>query len=61
MAFLIGRVGTFFLIGFLIVHFGMKKTYEEKNGVPMSVGQVIGRTIGIGFVLLCVTLLSAIV
>lgn len=61
MAFLIGYVGTPFLIGFLIVHFGMKKKYEEKNGVSMSGGQVVGRTIGIGFILLCLTLLGGIV
>lgn len=61
MAFLIGYLGTPFLISFLIVHSGMKKQYEEKNGVPMSAGQVVGRTIGIGFVLLCITLLGGIV
>lgn len=60
MAFLIGYLGTPFLLGFLVVHFGMKKQYEKKKGVPMSAAQVVGRTIGIGFAFVCLIILGLI-
>ena len=61
MAFLIGYIGTPFLIAFLIVQFGLKEGYEKKHGVPMRTGQVVGRTIGIGILILCISLLGQVV
>lgn len=59
MEFLVGYFGAGFLIAFLIVHFGMKKSYEKKHGVPMSNGQVAIRTIVIGLVLLGLMVLGS--
>ena len=61
MAFLIGYIGTPFLIAFLIVRFGLKEGYEKKHGTPMSTGQVVGRTIGIGILILCISFLGQVV
>ncbi|MDE6627056.1 MAG: hypothetical protein K2K56_11890 [Lachnospiraceae bacterium] len=61
MAFLIGYIGTPFLIAFLIVRFGLKEGYEKKHGAPMSTGQMVGRTIGIGILILCICLFGHLV
>lgn len=56
MGTIIGYIGTSFVIAFLIVRFGLQKSYEKKHGSPMSTGQMVGRTIGIGILLLFVSL-----
>ena len=60
IASLIGYLIAPFAIAFCIVHFGLKKSYQKKHGVPMSVLGVIGRTVGIGIALLAIASFGAI-
>ena len=52
MGFIIGYMAVPFLVAFLIVHFGVKKSYEKKHNSPMNTGMEIAWIIGIGIVLL---------
>ncbi len=56
MSYLIGYLIVPFAISFCIVHFILKKTYTKKHGNKMSSSGVIGRTIGIGILLLAITI-----
>lgn len=60
MSYIIGYVLGIFLIAFVIVHFFLKKKYFEKNNKQMSTLGVIGRSVGIGAILLLISMLGQI-
>jgi len=47
-----------FIIAFCAVQFGIKKQHLKKHGKPMSVGSIIGWTLGIGVILLVIAFMG---
>ena len=58
MSYLIGCIGAPFIISFLIINFIVKKKYLKKNGQEMSTAKAAGWTIGLGIILLLLTILG---
>lgn len=56
MGYLLGA----FLIGFFIVKFGISKSYEKKNGVPMTQKEFLKKTIIASLIVLAISLIGLI-
>ena len=59
VAAIVGYLILPFVFAFCIVHFGLKKPYQNKHNKPMSALGIIVRTVGIGAIFLLISLLGA--